>query len=163
MEKIFLLVFIHMLGFSHQLPPYVDPDRLSKSAKFVPDLDHKLQVTPLKTYNVKDIFECTLECLGQDGCLSINFAKNTVGGLKLCQLLPIDKKDSIADLVASADFHYYDSGLGLPKHCADAKKRDPSVKSGNYRIRLPNREIEVYCDMENFGKSQCQILVACIT
>lgn len=113
METFFLLliILIHMFGFSLQVSPDIDPDRLSKSAKFVADLNHKLQVTPLKTHNVKDLLECTLECLGHDGCLSINIAKNVVGGLKVCQLLSIDKKDSPADLVASDDFHYYDSGL----------------------------------------------------
>jgi hypothetical protein len=47
---------------------------------------------------------------------------------------------------------YFISFQGLPKHCADAKKRDPSAKSGNYWVKTKDKEIEVYCDMENFGE-----------
>ena len=38
------------------------------------------------------------------------------------------------------------------RSCAEVKEADPGADSGYYWIKIKDRELQVYCDMENYGE-----------
>ena len=77
-------------------------------AKFVKASSVKLKVFKLATLNVSKVGECSLECINNKKCYSVNFRVLPIDGKHVCQLLRIDKFTKADQLVASSDFdHYY--------------------------------------------------------
>ena len=38
------------------------------------------------------------------------------------------------------------------RSCAEVKEADPGADSGYYWIKIKDRELQVYCDMEKYGE-----------
>ena len=38
------------------------------------------------------------------------------------------------------------------RSCAEVKQADPGADSGYYWIKIKDREVQVYCDMEKYGE-----------
>ena len=38
------------------------------------------------------------------------------------------------------------------RSCAEVKQADPGADSGYYWIKIKDRELQVYCDMQNYGE-----------
>ena len=70
---------------------------------------YKLSATQISSYLVTDVFDCTLSCLSDSRCKSINFAVNPdSNNLHVCELLDTNKyRAASGDFQVNVDFLHY--------------------------------------------------------
>lgn len=75
---------------------------------FVLNPFQKLQSLVVSSFEASELSECTLECLANQNCYSVNFgaAKNG-GGMHPCELLRGDMFKDNETLITDEDFHHY--------------------------------------------------------
>lgn len=82
---------------------------------FKPDKGHKLSTTKISSPLVTDLFDCTLNCITDSRCNSLNFAVNQdFNKLHVCELLETDKYRAAADdLQANGSFLHYSPWVNI--------------------------------------------------
>ena len=76
---------------------------------FKPNQGYKLSATQISSYLVTDVFDCTLSCISDSRCKSINFAVNPdSNNLHVCELLDTNKYGAASgDFQVNVDFLHY--------------------------------------------------------
>lgn len=82
---------------------------------FKPDKGHKLSTTKISSPLVTDLFDCTLNCITDSRCNSLNFAVNhDFKKLHVCELLETDKYRAAAnDLQENGGFLHYSPWVNI--------------------------------------------------
>lgn len=76
-------------------------------AQFVRNLQTKLVVSSIKTLQVSTISECTLECINNRECVSVNYGFHSSIITHTCELINTDMFKNPDSLTYGGDFHHY--------------------------------------------------------
>lgn len=76
-------------------------------ANFAKNPSVRLKAFVLETLMAPNHRQCTIECINNKHCYSVNFAASLDGGKPTCQLLNTDKFMNAHDLVADERFDHY--------------------------------------------------------
>ena len=91
-----------------------DP-QLSKQRLFTKHEFHYLNVRRVGTFTTHDDFECTLECLNNPLCLSVNTAASRRSDGKVwCELLSSDKNSNPKDFAGNMSSHHFSNMVWFP-------------------------------------------------
>ena len=79
-----------------------------RHAIFIKDESHYLNVARVGTHTVNDIFDCTLRCLGNPYCLSLNMAASKgANGKFWCELLSSEKYSKPGEYKENSSSHHF--------------------------------------------------------
>ena len=81
-------------------------------AHFVGNPFTKLYASVLATLQVSRIGECTLECINNHECFSVNFINQAEGGKHICELINTDRFTQPDKFGINQDFHHYNIKVG---------------------------------------------------
>ena len=84
-----------------------------RQAIFIKDESHYLNVATVGTHIVNDIFDCTLRCLGNPHCLSLNMAASKEANGKIwCELLSSEKYSKPEEYKVNSSSHHFSIKVG---------------------------------------------------
>ena len=82
-------------------------------AEFIEHVHSFLDIPPVGSIKVHDSMACTLHCLRNEQCYSVNFAIDFDDKGHVCELLPSDKYHSPYKFQQNVDsFHHYSIAVG---------------------------------------------------
>ena len=101
-----LIIHVHFSTFI-RAQNFKREDQGVSFAKFVKAPSVRLDAFKLTSQRVSKLGECTLECINNKQCYSVNFG-GILGGKYSCELLGTDRFRESSKLVVSEEFdHYY--------------------------------------------------------
>ncbi|XP_020617310.1 uncharacterized protein LOC110055271 [Orbicella faveolata] len=120
----------------------------SKQRLFTKHEFHYLNVRRVGTLTAHDEFECTLECLKNPLCLSLNTAASRRPDEKFwCELLSSDKHSNAKDYAENMSSHHFSN---MPpcfsSPCQNGGTCVPNYKDGTFECRCRNGLVGKYCE-----------------
>ncbi|XP_031570939.1 uncharacterized protein LOC116305219 [Actinia tenebrosa] len=149
--------FLVFLGVFVEPGSAVLRTRISRLGMFLNRQDHVLRNHVVAERDVTDELSCTIECVAEPRCRSVNFKKRVTNGSSgaKCQLnnatMFSAKKENYEK---NLDYNYVFDSDDIPVSCSQIKATVPSSQSGYYFVRGSSSKCSlrlVYCDMENDG------------
>jgi len=113
---------------------------------------HHLAKHVISTRICSSLSDCIILCSKEFRCKSLNFRLKD----KSCALNDADRFTDPDDYGPKAGFIYMDTSEKHKKNdgfksCAEIHQEFPEAQSGYYWVKIGNRDVQVYCDMDNHG------------
>ncbi|XP_027037843.1 uncharacterized protein LOC113666279 [Pocillopora damicornis] len=162
----FRLILLRNVGLALELKRIVS---VGKQCQFFQEEFHYLNVARIGVFTLHNLFDCTLKCLRNALCLSINVAASKGANEKLwCELLSSDKYRDAESYNENMRSHH----LSIQLPCSSSPSQNggtctPSSEYNSYKCRCEQGFVGEYCekaihsckDLHDFYRSDVSQLV----